>query len=440
MSEDLAGYPVASAGATALAELTGLHGAFVFPERLLQRIWLRGEFEARGLRLRDGRPLRLLRRGRWNRLPGPDFRDAEIRVGEGVLAETWRGDVEVHLRAADWEAHGHAADPAYDKVVLHVVLFPAPCEWTAGAGGRRIPVLELLPLLERDLEAYAEEAAVEGLAGRPYSQLRAAMAAVPADALAAEVERHAARRWTAKVALARRRIASVGWEAACHETALEVLGYRSNRMPMLAVAERWPLAAWREKAVSAEAAWQSEAANWQRAGVRPANHPRIRLAQYAAWVETRPDWPRRLGEIGREWPTASSFSSASSSDSGSANGACVGLRARRRRGGMSAWRKKLAKEVAGDAVGGTRFDTLVCDGWLPLLAAAEPAGSDEARVRGLERWWRDWVPGDAPAELSRLAREFGVGEAGGGEPLSQGDLQGLLGWLAALLARAGRGT
>ena len=37
-----------------------------------------------------------------------------------------------------------------------------------------------------------------------------------------------------------------------------------------------------------------------------------------------------------------------------------------------------------------------------------------------------------------LAREFG-GEGGrGGAPLSQGHLQGLLGWLATLLARAGR--
>ena len=147
-------------GTPVVAELAGLHGAFSFPERLLQRIWARGDFDRRGLCLRDGRALRLRRRGRWNRLAGPDFLDAEFEVGEGAAREVMRGAVEVHLRVSDWDAHGHAKDPAYDSVVLHVVLFSSMREWTAGADGRRIPILELLPRLERDLEAYAEDAAV----------------------------------------------------------------------------------------------------------------------------------------------------------------------------------------------------------------------------------------------------------------------------------------
>ncbi len=436
----------------ALEELTGLHGAFVFPERLLQQIWLRGDFSTRGLRLRDGRPLRILRRGRWNRLPGPDFREAEFRVGEGSEAETWRGDVEVHLRAGDWDQHGHAADPAYERVVLHVVLFPSAREWTSGAGGRRIAILEMLPLLERDLEAYAEEAAVEGLAGRPYSQLRAVLASLPAAALAAEVERHAARRWANKLAIARRRIEAAGWEEACHQAALEVLGYRPNRAPMLAIAERWPLSAWRAGAVSVEEAWAAEEGNWQRAGVRPANQPRARLAQYAEWVAARPDWPERLASAGRalaataiEHPRAlakAAPGSAPAVDEGAGPivGEAAGLRAHRRALGLTRWRTLLADTIAAGSLGGTRFDTLVCDAWLPLLAARAAAEGDEARAEALGGVWRAWVPGDAPAELTRLAREFGVAGMRGGEPMSQGDLQGLLGWLATLLARAGRGT
>lgn len=429
MSEDHEAKPGA---AGALEELTGLHGAFVFPERLLQQIWLRGDFGARGLRLRDGRALRIVRRGRWNRLPGPDFRDAEFTAGEGGGAETWRGDVEVHLRADDWDRHGHAADPAYDRVVLHVVLFPSARAWTEGAGGRRIPILELLPLLGRDLEAYAEEAAVEGLAGRPYSRLREVLASLPAGALAAEIERHTARRWAHKLALARRRLEAAGWEEACHQAALEVLGYRPNRAPMLAVAERWPLAAWRAGVVSLDEAWASAEGDWARAGVRPANQPRMRLAQYAGWVAARPDWPVRLAGHARALPVGAAADAAAPSASG--------LRARRRALGLAAWRRRLAEDVTAGRLGGTRFDTMACDAWLPLLAARSLLEGDAARAAGLAVFWHAWTPGDAPAELTRLAREFGVAGTRGGEPMSQGDLQGLLGWLAVLLARAGRGT
>lgn len=402
----------ATGRADAVAEIAGLHGAFTFPELLLQRIWWRGEFDARTLRTRDGRVLRLKKRGRWNRLGGPDFADAEIEIGEGAAREVLRGAVEVHLRAVDWDQHGHAADPAYDGVVLHVVLFPSMREWTAGAGGRRIPILELLPLLERDLEAYAEEAAVEGIAGRPYSQLREILAGIAPAKLRAEVARHAEWRWSAKVGLARARIERLGWEEACHHAALEVLGYRFNRAPMLTIAERWPLAAWRA-GVSVEAVFESQAEEWSRGGVRPANRPRLRLAQYAEWVAARPDWPSRLTGWGD-----------------SARGRIFGGR------GRMAERKALAQTVCGHVLGGSRFDTWVCDAALPLLAAR--LGEDDA-AEGLKLRWMGWKPGDVPEELPRLAREFEVAGEGGGV-LRQGVLQGLLGWLAALAARAGRGA
>ena len=419
-----------------VAEIAGLHGAFSFPEHLLQQLWLRGDFDARALRLRDGRSLRLRRRGRWNRLAGPDFADAEMEVGDGADRAVWSGAVEVHLRAVDWDQHGHAKDPAYDRVVLHVVLFPSMREWTAGADGRRIPILELLPLLERDLEAYAEEAAVEGIAGRPYSQLREALAAVPVERLRAEVARHAERRWTAKTRLAGARVARLGWAEACHQAALEVLGYRPNRAPMLALAEAVPLADWRAAALTGLTEWDAwidgamgmvVQIDWARGGVRPANQPRRRLRQYAQWIAAGPDWPERLAEQAATLvePLVGGNVVAS-----------TGLRARRKSWRLRETRERLRSNVCGGALGGTRFDTMVCDAWLPLLAAR---ASTPEQGEHLGRLWSVWVPGDGPEEMSRLAREFQVGGASG-EALAQGDLQGLLGWLAALAPRGGRGA
>ena len=400
----------------AVAELTGLHGAFAFPERLLQQIWLRGEFNTTALRLRDGRRLRLIKRGRWNRLAGPDFMDAEfvIEPKGGAAAETVRGDVEVHLRAQDWDMHGHARDPAYAKVRLHVVLFPAPRKFTDGVAGAQIPILELLPLLEKDIEAYAEEAAVEGIAGRPFSQLRSALAEVSVDKLAEAVAYHAELRWRAKVRLAQRRIELSGWEAACHQAALEVLGYRPNRDPMLAVAEAFPIGLWRKAGLSlVDEAWSTQAENWRHAGVRPANLPRLRLAQYGRWVAARPDWPERLLGLGAALKERMSVTV--------------------RRTAVREW---IVSEVCDGELAGTRFDTWWCDAALPLLAATLVSNGDgQADERtGLQSCWQGWIIGDAPAELVRLAREFGVGTGSRtvGGTLRQGDLQGLLGWLATL--------
>src|SRR5688572_30260571 len=104
----------------AVAELQGLYGPFTMHEKIVQKIWLQGEFDARRAQLLDGRPLEIISPGKWNLLGGPDFFGARLRIdGRDV-----HGDVEIHFHAADWMAHGHAANPSYANVVLHVVLFP----------------------------------------------------------------------------------------------------------------------------------------------------------------------------------------------------------------------------------------------------------------------------------------------------------------------------
>ncbi|OQB96172.1 MAG: hypothetical protein BWX86_00904 [Verrucomicrobia bacterium ADurb.Bin122] len=159
-----------------VAEVQGLYGPFTFPEVLLQQIWRRGEFQQTAIRTTEGKALDVLHPGRWNRLGGPDFRSARLRLDGVELV----GDVELHLHAEDWAAHGHEGDPAYDAVVLHVVLFPPKSATvTRRHDGRAIPVLVLLPLLWRGLEEYAEEAAVERLAGWSPDHATAVLARLP---------------------------------------------------------------------------------------------------------------------------------------------------------------------------------------------------------------------------------------------------------------------
>lgn len=299
---------------------------------------------------------------------------------------------------------------AYARVVLHVILFPTEDLVTVGVEGRGIPLLVLLPLLNHDLEEYAAEEAVERLADHPLAQARRELVALPLEKLEAELSRNAEMRWQQKVRFAKLRIERLGWEGACHHVALEVLGYRFNRAPMLAVAGAAPLTDWvggGEQFV--DAIYERFALHWSKQGVRPFNHPRARLRQYARCLAARPDWPQRLMALADKLPSVTLTDS-------------VKTAAARRRYGVCALARRLAGEVLSDEIGGTRFNTLVCDGFLPLLAAQV---GDAARLVGL---WQVWPVGDIPARFSQLLRELGVVDRRA-RPMSHGVVQGLIGWL-----------
>lgn len=392
-----------------LAEIQGLYGAFSFPEKLLQKIWLRGDFARATAVTGSGQRLRILHPGKWNLLGGPDFLGARLRFDDGPEVTV---DVEVHLHAADWEAHGHARDPAYDRVALHVVLFPpAPRHVTRGSDGRDIPVLSLLPLLHHDLEEFAAEDAVETLANRAAVRLPDLLGVLPPVELRVLLQRHAQARWQQKVHFARLRVQRLGWDAACHHAALEILGYRFNRAPMLRIAGQLPLALWAEGRVDVAAAYASESGGWSLQGVRPANHPRTRLRQYAEWTCARPGWPECLNTFAGTLPTVALDAET---------------RAVRSAGGFTALREHAADALCGNAIGGTRFDNLLCDGLLPLLAAHT--------ARDWAGLWFHWFAGDLPLLLTSGLRQLGVFD-GRAHPACHGATQGLLGWLIERDAR-----
>ncbi|MBL9210752.1 MAG: DUF2851 family protein, partial [Opitutaceae bacterium] len=251
-----------------VAEVQGLYGPFAFAEKLLQKIWLRGDFDATQVTTVDGRKLRIAYPGKWNLLGGPDFRGARLRFGEPPGGEL-EGDVEVHLHARDWDAHAHARDPAYDRVILHVVLFPPPAgHVTRRADGTAIAVVALLPVLHRGLEEFAADEAVELLANRPHTRLPDELGRLPEAEVDALLRRQAAMRWQQKVRFARIRVQALGWEGACHHAGLEILGFRFNRAPMLRIAARWPLAEWVAGRVRSDEAFAVEAGRWSLQGVR----------------------------------------------------------------------------------------------------------------------------------------------------------------------------
>ena len=405
-----------------VAELQGLYGAFCFPERLFQQIWHRGDYNSDEVRTADGRPLAIRHPGRWNHLGGPDFIGARLRIDELEV----HGDVELHLNAKDWVAHRHAEDPAYDNVVLHVVLFPCTEVFSAGAAGRRLPILCLLPRLHNGLEEYAADAAIEQLAGRPLHLAQQTLGELSNEDLDTVLRQQAERRWGAKVHFARERLKRLGWAAACHHAALEILGYRFNRAPMLTVAAARPLNAWAGGHVDPLHVFNESGYRWSLQGVRPLNHPRLRLRQYADWCVARPEWVQRL-RSGEFWQAL--VSAPAKADPG----------AWRRTVRLAALRTRIQDELCAGVISGSRFDNLMSDGFMPLLTAE--TGMD------LGAAWTAWFAGDAPESAVCALKALGV-FGGRSRPVAVGPIQGFLSWMVEreTLARSekrpadGRGT
>lgn len=107
--------------------------------------WAAGAWRGQVVRAASGAAYVIIYEGRRGGGAGPDFRDAVLLRNDGVRLY---GDIELHLRPAGWHAHGHASDPRYDGLALHVVLAPARSRAeeaieTPLASGRRAPLVVL---------------------------------------------------------------------------------------------------------------------------------------------------------------------------------------------------------------------------------------------------------------------------------------------------------
>ena len=87
-------------------------------EDFLQYVWKHKLIDVLSLKTKDGDTVEIISNGTQNPHSGPDFSNAQIRIGTTL----WAGNIEVHLKASDWNKHKHQTDKNYNNVILHVVL------------------------------------------------------------------------------------------------------------------------------------------------------------------------------------------------------------------------------------------------------------------------------------------------------------------------------
>lgn len=326
-------------------------------ERAIQRVWAGGQL-ALPARAASGAVIEVLHPGTWNRLGGPDFQNAELRID----GERRRGDVEVHLRARDWHGHGHDRDPAFRAVILHAVLLP-PALPVLTSDGVAPESLVLLPLLPEDLESVAETDALLELRGHAPGIEQLVRAGNPD--LGRDLRRRARERLEAKVDCLGRRREHDGWRPTCHAAVLEALGQCGNRAPMAEIARLHSAEAMATADIPA--IYLQQSGRWRLRGLRPAGHPQRRLENYARLCRCRPDWRERLAA----WDSELAHGRAS--------------------------RRGLLDGVLGGMFPEGLADMVATDALLPL---SETAAQNAA-------CWLEWPAGLRPEEIDQAIRRLG---------------------------------
>lgn len=285
-------------------------------EMELQAHWFSGAFGSRFV-TQTGDSAEVVQFGVWNREAGPDFAEAAVSIAGGP---PMRGAIEFDMDVRDWERHGHAANPDYESVVLHVFTTAGRSDFfTRTAQHRNVPQVRVDPaaLLGADAPTQLPEAKL-GRCSAPLEGL-------PEEKVREVIEGAAGHRLRRKAAAFARLREIHGPDEALYHGIAAALGYKNNKLPFTLLAQRLPVRMLLKSKLDAEAfffgtsgflpgedlrvysddtrlylrsVWERwwprraeyarlalEAGSWKLGGQRPVNHPQRRLAALARIVQ-----------------------------------------------------------------------------------------------------------------------------------------------------------
>ncbi|HEX5165482.1 MAG TPA: DUF2851 family protein [Thermomicrobiales bacterium] len=206
-------------------------------ELTLSRIWQDGLF-TREMRTVEGHRASVVYGGVWTHQNGPDFRDAMVEIDGRLL----RGAVELHLRASDWQRHGHQHDPAYDNVILHAIVEHDLPDAVHGPQGEPVATVVLTDFLQAPLAELAERVFVTSLGALGSRTCLPTLANGRPDAVRDVLRRAGWRRMSAKQLRFAQELERLPAGEVLYRGLLDGMGLMHNREGMAAIGERLPLA------------------------------------------------------------------------------------------------------------------------------------------------------------------------------------------------------
>jgi hypothetical protein len=206
-------------------------------EDFVQKLWNGQRFFNTNLTSIDGREIRVLKHGVWNREEGPDFMHAEIEINGKLHV----GDVEIHVKSSEWYAHKHHLNSRYNRVVLHVVFFNDDFNLrTRLQNGKRIPTLELLKWIDAPIGDLFDETIQAETDATNFCRVTGNRLNI--ENLKSTFESLGAERFLEKADAVRLLRTRLNFEQILYEGIMEALGYSQNSKPLRELAQRVPFA------------------------------------------------------------------------------------------------------------------------------------------------------------------------------------------------------
>lgn len=200
-------------------------------EELLHFLWKRMLFSQPLTDCVTGAKIEVLNPGQHNHDQGPDFFDARIKIGD----VTWAGNVEMHVKASDWQKHHHQTDSRYDSIVLHVVW--QNDQPVCRASGELIPTVELS--CSDDMR-------------QRYQYLMQTRDWLPCESFVAKINSFVMAQWRQRLAIERiedktKVVAELfaatnnNWEETFYQLLARTYGLKVNAEPFVLMAQSLPL-------------------------------------------------------------------------------------------------------------------------------------------------------------------------------------------------------
>jgi hypothetical protein len=203
----------------------------------LQARWFAGDFGKHFVST-TGDKIDIAQFGVWNREAGPDFRDAAISING---AEPTRGCIEIDVLDRNWEAHGHAINPAFEETVLHVFVEKSDREFFARTKSNRN-----VSQVWIDPTALPEAFNANVPLARP-GRCQAPLRDLPEERVRSVLDAAARFRLQQKANRIRNKIDSHGRDEVLFQELAAALGYKENKLPFTLIAQRLPLKFLRKK-------------------------------------------------------------------------------------------------------------------------------------------------------------------------------------------------